>query len=500
MRTIFLFLVFQFILFSLQSQDCESAVTVKLENMNGGVYKGQTVMLTNKSGGAVFEKISDENGEVVFSLPCNTIYNLTVSNYSRTREIRVPESNGMTSTFKLSYEPNNIEKQKSFAMSKVEKIEVDKTVSALPDTFFMKSSVMTTPKVKNHFSSTQIILHDIDGNPLTNETLCLTGEKNGKSIKGKTDSQGKISVWLPKGDIYTLNFKYNKNYSKIESAYTKGSSLIKVTFSYLGTKEIERRKKIEADRIASEEKRLKEEEERFIALCKKLDITIEEGKKLEAEKLIREISGISDTVILAVLNRNKWSDKLIVCDLTGSMSPYVAQLSLWYQLNFMTEKSLQFVFFNDGDNMDDDKKKIGETGGIYYSDSREISEFNSFVAKVSANGSGGDCPENNMEALIKGTKAAAPFKELVMIVDNRSPVKDIKLLEKFNIPVHIILCGVNDWVMLDYLLIAWKTKGSLHTIEHDITKIATMLEGQEIVINGIIYRIMGGEFVRITKI
>jgi hypothetical protein len=107
------------------------------------------------------------------------------------------------------------------------------------------------------------------------------------------------------------------------------------------------------------------------------------------------------------------------------------------------------------------------------------------MANVSAKGNGGDCAENNMEALIKGTQMAAPFKELVMIVDNNAPVKDIELLKKFNIPVHIILCGVNDWVMPDYLNIAWKTKGSIHTIEQDIKKISLMGEGQDIVINGI---------------
>ena len=53
--------------------------------------------------------------------------------------------------------------------------------------------------------------------------------------------------------------------------------------------------------------------------------------------------------------------------------------------------------------------------------------------------------------------------------------------------------------MLDYLLIAWKTKGSIHTIEEDITKIASMMEGQDVVVKGVVYRIMGGDFIRITK-
>ena len=105
-----------------------------------------------------------------------------------------------------------------------------------------------------------------------------------------------------------------------------------------------------------------------------------------------------------------------------------------------------------------------------------------------------------MEALIKGVKMANPYKELVMIVDNEAPVKDIALLNQFKAPVHIILCGVQDGdILTDYLDIARHTKGSVHTIEEDITKIASFSEGQEIVIKNKTYRVMGGKFVLINK-
>jgi hypothetical protein len=183
------------------------------------------------------------------------------------------------------------------------------------------------------------------------------------------------------------------------------------------------------------------------------------------------------------------------------MQPYSVQLSVWYQMNYKKEKNLQFVFFNDGDQKPDDQKVIGESGGIYYSPSKGLDSLGRLMSRITANGDGGDCAENNLEALIKGTKMANPYKEIVMIVDNNSPIKDIKLLDKFSKPVHIILCGVNGGKILpDYLLLAWKTKGTIHTIEEDITSIAKMSEGQEIKIGKITYRIMGGEFVRITDI
>lgn len=164
----------------------------------------------------------------------------------------------------------------------------------------------------------------------------------------------------------------------------------------------------------------------------KLGISLEEGyRRKTAEYIIAERPD-DDTIISSVLNRNHWFEKLIVCDLSGSMLKYSAQLSLWYQLNLQKEKNLQFVFFNDGDSLADEQKKIGETGGIYYTPAKGVDSLNYFVSRVASAGSGGDVAENNMEALIRGVKMAGPYKELVMIVDNRSPVKDIILLKNFH--------------------------------------------------------------------
>tara|TARA_B100000508_G_scaffold140841_1_gene143777 strand:+ start:7487 stop:8566 length:1080 start_codon:yes stop_codon:yes gene_type:complete len=359
---------------------------------------------------------------------------------------------------------------------------------------------MKTPSPISYYSKLTLSLKDIEGGPLVRETIWLTGIKNGKTIKATTSSSGRIQVYLPKGDTYTTNFKHNKNYSTVKSYYLAGTSKINSKFSYLGTVEIERRMRIEAKRIAEEEKRLLAEKKRFTDWCKKLGITEEEGRKLEAEESIKNMANFNDTVVSAVLNRNQWDEKLIVCDLTGSMQPYSAQLSLWYLLNFKQEKNLQFVFFNDGDNTPDSKKVIGNTGGIYYTPSKGVDHLAQFAASVSSKGYEGDCPENNMEALIEGIKLASPYKELVMIADNNAPVKDIELLSQFKEPVHIILCGVNKQVLPHYLQIAWKTGGSVHTMEEDITNIAKLMEGQDLVVNGGTYRIMGGEFVAITKL
>ena len=485
---------------SIYAQDCDETLTVVLKNYRGGFFSNKEITFSEIGGSAVFKKKSNYQGKATFTLPCNTEFNITISNYSRTRKYKTTNRSGAYGRQVFTYNADNLAKAKAFKMSPAEEAKVNKTAEALPETTKVKGAYMTKPKLFRHFSEVYITIKDIDNNPLNKEEVWLTGEKRNKTIKATTNSSGKIKVYLPKGDIYSLNFKYTKGFSSIDIEYSKGTSKNNLKYSYLGTKEIERRKKIEKERIAAEEKRIKAEEKKFAAYCKKLGITVEEGRRRQAAVYINDISTYDDTVVSTVLSRNKWDNKLIVCDLTCSMQPYSAQLSAWYQLHYGNEKNLQFVFFNDGDGKPDSEKKIGETGGVYYSTSKGVDSLFSFAAMVSSKGCSGSCAENNMEALIKGTKMAKPFKELVMIVDNNAPVSDIELLPKFNIPVHIILCGADKEVLLDYLLIAWKTKGSIHTIEEDITKIAKMSNGQDITISGIKYRIMGGEFVRISDI
>jgi hypothetical protein len=62
------------------------------------------------------------------------------------------------------------------------------------------------------------------------------------------------------------------------------------------------------------------------------------------------------------------------------------------------------------------------------------------------------------------------------------------------VPVRVILCGVYDGMEIntDYLNIAYKTKGSIHTIEQDITELINQTSGKKFNINGFDYIIKNG--------
>jgi hypothetical protein len=208
-----------------------------------------------------------------------------------------------------------------------------------------------------------------------------------------------------------------------------------------------------------------------------------------------------DTTVSAVLNRNKnWDKMLINCDLTGSMSPYSAQLFVWHRLNIDKNKIQHFVFFNDGDMTPDNNKKAGNTGGIYYSKADDFEDLKEVAYKCMRNGFGGDAPENDIEAMLKGFKKCKDCGDVILIADNWANMRDYEFIDKIDRPVRIILCGTQFGINKQYLDLARATKGSVHTIEKDISNLMDLREGEEITISGHTFIIKSGKFIEVKKI
>ena len=232
----------------------------------------------------------------------------------------------------------------------------------------------------------------------------------------------------------------------------------------------------------------------------------DELAKTEIDYLKSIVSGskysanmVVDTIIPKVFARNKWRNMVIAVDMTGSMSPYTAQLLLWLKLNNNSNVVKQYVFFNDGDRTLDTKKIIGKTGGIYHTRSSKIEDIQDLAYKTMSNGNGGDAPENNIEAVLEAINLCPECETIVMIADNNAPVKDISIASQVNKPVKIIVCGVVKYIHIDYLNLARETGGSVHTMEKDLTDLVKLKEGEEIEINRLTYKIINGRFVLITK-
>lgn len=200
--------------------------------------------------------------------------------------------------------------------------------------------------------------------------------------------------------------------------------------------------------------------------------------------------------VYKVLNRNpKWKKTLIVTDLTASMYPYAKEINIWLKLHFLKDTAQQyFVFFNDGDNKRDADKKIGVTGGIYLCKAKTTEDLVNTMKLTIKKGEGGDSPENVVEAILFGLKKVRKPDNIILIADNWAKVRDLNLITRVKVPVRVILCGVYEGMEIntDYLNIAYKTKGSIHTIEQDITELINQTSGKSFHINGFDYIIKNG--------
>ena len=205
-----------------------------------------------------------------------------------------------------------------------------------------------------------------------------------------------------------------------------------------------------------------------------------------------------DSTVQKVLSRNSWTKMMVCADVTSSMTPHVIQLMFWLKLNANNRSLRYFTAFNDGDDKDDKDKKIGSTGGIYSTRSWNYIDLAKIVYKAVNAGHGGDNAENDIEGLIDGQNNAVDCENYVLIADNNAPVKDISLLKNITKPIKVVVCGIKTNIRVDYLNIARKTGGSVHTIEDDITNLALMKEGEIFEFKGRQYKIKGGNFFDIT--
>jgi hypothetical protein len=205
---------------------------------------------------------------------------------------------------------------------------------------------------------------------------------------------------------------------------------------------------------------------------------------------------LPDSTVMEVLKRNTWKNAVVVGDVTGSMYPYTAQLLMWLQMYSLNHLGYQYVFFNDGNDKADEKKKIGRTGGIYYQQCVHYDQVKELIKLAMEKGTGGDFPENVTEALLTAERQFSKAECNMLVADNWATIRDKELIYQLKKPVMVILCGVrNNDINLDYLNLALKTKGSLHLIEEDIKNLAEMKEGEALTIGRKTYVIRNGVFV-----
>lgn len=203
-----------------------------------------------------------------------------------------------------------------------------------------------------------------------------------------------------------------------------------------------------------------------------------------------------DSTVVAVFRRHKnWTSPTIVTDVTGSMSPYVSQVLFWYLYKWNEKEKTNIILFNDGDHKSTEAKIIGKTGGIYTQSTNKYEDFLGLLRKANSGGYGGDIPENGVEAILKAQEEFSTSKEIIFIADNYADMRDFELVSKIKIPVRVVLCGTHFFVNTQYLELAMKTGGSVHSIEQDLYDLSKLAEGKTFTFNRQVYVFKDGKIV-----
>ena len=215
---------------------------------------------------------------------------------------------------------------------------------------------------------------------------------------------------------------------------------------------------------------------------------------------VRQLGKTYELTSYQALDRNieKWKNIVIVCDITTSMFPYTTQVFDWMMENTDNKTIKGIVFFTDCDSLG--KQTKGKLPGKMFSVRKkdELVLWDTMFAAINNTENNKDKPENNIEALLYAQKQFPDADEFVMIADNSSEVKDMRSLEKIKKKVHVILCGEtyqkNYAFQSDFVEIAKKTKGSIHTVEDDIENVSKVKEMSVIRVGNVYFRFHKGKF------
>lgn len=198
------------------------------------------------------------------------------------------------------------------------------------------------------------------------------------------------------------------------------------------------------------------------------------------------------------LAKNAWKHAVLVCDVTGSMAPYNAQVLEFLKNQFAKKDTaiVSYLFFNDGDQKKNNAKRVGSVGGLYTVGNQSFDEVLTTMGAAMKGGSGGDLPENNIEALLKAEKDCPSCANTILIADNMASPRDMSLLPQLKKPVHVIVCGSSPILNEDYMNIARATKGSLHFGNKSFANLHTFEEGATVQVLKEVYVVKKGAFVR----
>ncbi len=469
---------------------------------------GMEVRVLQEKTGRVWRGYTGSYGEVFFLLPKGQDYRVDAGAQEGLRRLSLPNKRDERVSCVVSCAEENFQE------------------TARGDTLLQRVSAAQMPSRDRVFLHLKML--DLDDRPLDAEVMYFAVRRSGKIYVAQTNPLGDAYLMLPKGENYCISTRFDTDMKCFDMPQNDRAGKLTLTINTIGTQAILKRQAERARQLAIRDSifearriedsirqaqyalRLLLKEDNFLSQLGSQEspdsvrLRIDRRAAKDREGLARDEHYFEKKreEVNAVLYRMRqnWKNKVIVTDVTCSMAPYLDQVILWHALQLVQGAENRYIFFNDGDGKGQEQKIAGKTGGLHFTEQVELPQLLDAMRHATSFGCSGDGPENDLEALLGGADKLRGMDELVLIADNYSDVRDIELLSQLKVPVRIILCGTEFGANEEYLHIAWKTGGSVHTIEQDIDQLAQLANGATIKIGKYEYRVSRGNFIQINRL
>jgi hypothetical protein len=470
------------------------SLQIQITDKAGNILQKKEAVELKDGEGKIFRINTDNRGRAIINLETKNPYSISFNGAPDYHQFSVPEQNN-------SWEERVI--------------------------FERKTGYSLFPNTKEGLIN--FIYTDLENNALADEKFNIINIDNGKSYSCSTNKYGIAQILVPLNSTYSISTEFNHNFDNIEVKLREGFHVFEFEVLYQSPSSADWRKRIKIldaasafkDSILALNLNSGEDQvnlEHHIPLKNRKTFFIR--KDIEKKAAVYKDSLVNnpkifekhkDPVLSTLKRMNRdLSTAVIVTDVTHSMEPYMEEVLMWHALNLGKGNHMRFVFFNDGDDKLSREKTIGNTGGIYLTEG-SLENLDSIILKMQeatkARMGGGEAPENDLEAVKSAIKNFNNVDEVILIADAHSPVRDMVLLKEISVPIRIILCGAEELnsfyfnktdINEQYLTIAHRTGGSVHTLSADILDLSKRKEGDVVELQGIRYLLRNRQFVKLN--
>lgn len=485
----------------IKANKSEGLIRLKVTDFRKSKLKDVPIWVHNKKG-QHWHGTTDKNGEVFFLLPINKSYQVNIDQEENYRKFSIPNEANYFKTVKAVLFTSRVKEEER------------------NDTIFQNLAQGMMPTASRVLVNIKI--SDLENQPLEGETLVFEAQKAKKVYFSKTNAKGQSSLMLPKGDTYCIHSPFFRDITCKEFEKSNTSRTSRFEFNTISTAEFKKRA-LERKQLLAERDSIRRYQRMrdSVALARNklenfylhhrykqrdfnvIEDNIKKVVSMDQESLAKNQNFYAETgeEIKAIFYRNKdeWKQKRIIANIDCSMYKYIDELMVWNYSNSAEQSNNRYWLFN-GFNYVSEEHEGYSRRGIFEVPNNNVEGFFNTIDKIVNFSCRGSRLENVVEALILGAEGKKPEEDLLFIADNYSDVSDLEKLKELKVPVHVLLTQSRYGVNENYLEIAYRTGGSIHTNFDDIKseQLKKLKNGDQIKIGRFDYRFYKGKFLKIS--